>query len=231
MDFLLQLFQIARAPGTGAELWLDSSSLLTTLVMILVLGLVAIVLPLPTLKGLSRGRRTVMVLLRVSLVVLLGGLLLKPSVVLLSPITAREKLAVLIDASRSMSITPEVGKPSRWERAVEMVQGGPFVGMGKKYELELYTFGAEMSVVSGAASLSALKPDAEESDLGEAFQQMAREGRDLTLGGVVVLSDGIERGSLRKRWREQGDDGLRSALEPFNPVSYTHLTLPTNREV
>ena len=41
----------------------------------------------------------------------------------------------------------------------------------------------------------------------------------------------VEEASLAEIWRGERADRLRAALDRGDSVSYTHLTLPTNREV
>lgn len=221
MDFLLQLFDIERAAGTTAELWLDTTGLGLSVWGLLLLVLAALALPMYALVRAPRQQKVVLGLLRLGVVGLLALLFLKPSVVLLSPVQQKEKLAVLVDASRSMSIAPQAGAPTRWQAALDALGKGPLKLLAEQYDLELYSFGKGLSPQPGLEALSALSPVDEETDVGEALQQLTREGRDLAVGGLVLISDGIDRGPLRRAWREGGDSALKAGIEPLTLPVFT----------
>lgn len=221
MDLLLKLFQIERAPNTTAEFWFDASSLGSTWILLVMLALVAILLPWRTLEGVAGRKKAVIMALRVVLVASLSFLLLKPSIVLLSPLKQKEKLAVLVDASRSMSIATQAGQPTRWKAALDAFRSGPLTDLAQQYDLEFYTFGRGLNPQAGLDAVASLNADEEESDLSESLQQFLREGRDLSVGALLVLSDGIERGGLRRSLQEGGDEALKRALSPLALPVYT----------
>ena len=212
MDFLLRLFQIERTGNAEVGLWFDMPVLWSTVAVLTVLAVPALVLPLLRLGGTPWWRRGALICLRCLLVSLLVLLLLKPSVVLMSPVQVKEKVAVLLDASRSMSIGAGPDAPSRWSRALEALEEGALAGLSDQFDLEYYVFGDALTPIAGLDALGAVLPEDEETDLGGAFAELTREGKDLGLGAVVVLSDGIERGGLRKAWRVGGDEALRGVL-------------------
>jgi len=222
MDLLLNLFQIEHAPGAGAELWLDTTSALWIGAISCVVISVTLYFSLRTLQGLSRPRQALLLGLRLSLMCVVALLLLRPSAVLLSPVKSRERIAVLVDASKSMSIAPQKKGPSRWMNGLHALQEGPLQSLKERFELELYTFGGTLTSIPDLNSLDAALPQEEETDIREALQVLTREGRDLSLGGVVLVSDGIDRGLLRKRWHQEGLGGLRTALEPFSLPIHTY---------
>lgn len=93
------------------------------------------------------------------------------------------RFVVLVDGSRSMQVREAGGAP-RSEAVAELLQrlGG-----------EVYTFGDQLR--PGAP----LSYDLGESDLGGALDQLARRYAGERLQGVAVITDGIDRGGLRKR--------------------------------
>lgn len=223
MDLLLQLFQIDRAPNTSAEFWLDSTAMGSSLLLLLLLAGIALVLPWRTLRNAPRGQRWAVMGLRIFLVAALSLLLLKPSIVLLSPVQQKEKLAVVIDASKSMSISVQNGQPSRWQSALDALEKGNLEPLSKRYDLEYYTLGKALTPVMGAEALKSISPLEEDSDFGTALDQFLREGRDLSVGGLLLISDGIDRGNLRSAWRQGGDDALKRILPALNLPLYTRL--------
>lgn len=94
------------------------------------------------------------------------------------------RLIVLVDGSRSMDVRESDGQPRSAAVAGLLDRIGP---------AEVYTFGD--SLRSGAPSAYT---DGD-SDLGGALDAIGRRYAGERLGGLVVVSDGIERGGLRSR--------------------------------
>ena len=90
MELLLRLFDITRAAGTTAELWLDDSLGGAGWVGLVLLCLLAGLLPLRAFAGMRLLPRVVVGGLRVIAVLLLALLLIRPSVDLLSPLKQKE---------------------------------------------------------------------------------------------------------------------------------------------
>ncbi|MFZ5476605.1 MAG: glutamine amidotransferase [Myxococcota bacterium] len=94
------------------------------------------------------------------------------------------RLVALVDGSRSMGVLDADGRP-RSERAKQLLAGLP--------DAEVYTFG------------DALRPgapegwDAPDTDLGGALAALSQRYAGEKLKGVVVITDGIDRGGLRRR--------------------------------
>lgn len=225
METLLSLFGVSPAPGSTVELWWDVPSFVGVGVLVFALGFVAFILPLRALRDIPPRRALVLSLLRGGLFLVLGILLLHPAAVLLTPLAGRERLAVLVDNSRSMSVAAQPGGGSRISEAVAALgESGTLSALAQRYQLELYSFTDRLQLHPDLTGLSSVLPMGDESDIGAALQQLSREGRDLSLGGVVVLSDGIDRGPLRRLWRNGGEDPdatLRQALRPLDLPIHT----------
>ena len=225
METLLSLFGVKPAPGTTVDLWWDVPSLVGMGVVVLILGLVAFLLPLRALRDIPPRRALVLTSLRALVFLVLGILLLHPAVVLLTPLAGRERLAVLVDSSRSMSVAARPGGASRFLEAVSALgEKGFLAALAERYQLEIYSFTDRLQLHPDVSALATVTPTGEESDIGAALQQLSREGRDLNLGGVVVLSDGIDRGPLRRAWRDGGEDpdtAIRQALRPLDLPIHT----------
>lgn len=117
--------------------------------------------------------------------------------------TEQGRLAILIDGSTSMS-TREAGD-SRGEQALAIAErlGGS--------DADIYTFGSDLSL--GRPQHFTLSG----TDLEGAFTSLRERVAGEKLAGVVVITDGIDRGLLRRRWQEEGD----SALPPELPGPLT----------
>lgn len=223
---LLALFGVTPGPGASVQLWWDAPLLgLSAAGLVLVCLVMGALAWVSVRGGASRWRGGVVVALRVMALALLGVMLLKPAMVLLAPIEGRERLAVLVDASRSMSVAAQKDAPTRFQAAQRaLADGGQLAALAKHYDLEVYGFTDHLLPVGDVAALGALTPDGEMTDLGAALHQLVDEGRDLSLGGVVVLSDGIDRGGVRRAWAaaepdkapEAADEALGRALKPWD---------------
>ncbi|MEM9353110.1 MAG: hypothetical protein AAGA92_08860 [Planctomycetota bacterium] len=119
--------------------------------------------------------------------------------------TDESVVAVLIDASQSMSIQDEPGEDGgnirRSDAASDWVaQPALLNALAEKNDVEIYTFGAEATPVASLARgttletspdwLTGFQPTADETRLGDALAETARRRPTAPLAGVVVLSDG-----------------------------------------
>jgi uncharacterized membrane protein len=94
------------------------------------------------------------------------------------------RLIVLVDGSRSMDVLEADGRPRSAAVASLLDRIGP---------AEVYTFGDRLRAGAPTAFQDG------DTDLGGALDGITRKYAGERLGGIVVLSDGIDRGGLRKR--------------------------------
>lgn len=94
------------------------------------------------------------------------------------------RLVVLVDGSRSMGVLDADGTPRSAAVAGLLERIGP---------AEVYTFGERLRAGAPAGYVDG------DSDLGGALDGIQRKYAGERLGGLVVISDGIDRGGLRKR--------------------------------
>lgn len=100
---------------------------------------------------------------------------------------------VLVDGSRSMTITDPDGRP-RSARVAELLDRlGP---------AEVWSFGDAMKSGVPAAY------DANQTDVGGALSAIAQRYAGEKLAGVVLLTDGLDRGGLRRRLAASQPPGL-----------------------
>lgn len=106
--------------------------------------------------------------------------------------TEAARLAVLVDASRSMSVL-EGGEP-RSTRALELLDKLDAA------DVDVYHFGEELHVGRPVSF------DDSGSDLEGALASLRERVAGERLAGVVLLTDGLDRGLLRKRLRNGGTE-------------------------
>jgi uncharacterized membrane protein len=105
-------------------------------------------------------------------------------------------VAVLVDVSRSMSVAPPDGGPTRAARAARLLAGAADTFAAWEaagHKLEFYGFG-EVLEPAGRASLP--PPKAEATRIGEALSELRTRFAGRDLGAVVLISDGIDIGRI-----------------------------------
>lgn len=111
------------------------------------------------------------------------------------------RLIVLVDGSRSMDVLESDGLPRSAAVASLLDRMGP---------AEVYTFGDRLRPGAPAAYQDG------DTDLGGALDGVARKYAGERLGGIVVVSDGIDRGGLRKRFAAGASVGDGAATVSLN---------------
>ena len=112
-------------------------------------------------------------------------LLLRPLVRFQSIEKQNRRLAVLIDASRSMSIRDGVAGSGRFEEAVRFASSEIMEELGRAFDLRFYTFSTSLSPRSGGEV-----PEGEWTSLFSAVKNAGRG--EPPLAACVVFTDGCE---------------------------------------
>jgi uncharacterized membrane protein len=146
---------------------------------------------------------------------------LQPSVELGQVSLLPNHVAVLVDVSRSMSVAPPDHGPSRAQRAAQIVaQAAPLFAEWERagHRVEIYSFGEALATAT-PESLRAT-PQGEATRMGEALSELRGRlaGRDV--GGVVLISDGIDTGRVA---RGPLDGETRRTLEALDAPVHTVL--------
>ena len=141
---------------------------------------------LPQATPLVRSWRLgVLWLLQTALVLVLLILLWQPAILVAELKPQQNIIAVLVDDSRSMSITEDGA--TREQQAVKALQSGALNELEQKFQTRLYRVDGGLSRLD---TLDSLKPSAPATHLSTDMQELANETTDLPLGAVVLLSDG-----------------------------------------
>jgi uncharacterized membrane protein len=124
---------------------------------------------------------------------------LQPSLELGQVARVPNHVAVVVDTSRSMAVTPPDGKRARYERAAALIKdAAPLFAEWEKagHRVELYSFGETLSPATPDSLAS--PPRAEATRIGEALSELRGRYAGRDLGGVVIVSDGIDTGRVGK---------------------------------
>lgn len=167
-----------------------------SLLVVLAIGLSAAAITLgirPAGGSLTPRRARALMLLRLTaLVVLLLGLL-RPAIVRTDARPAPATLAVLIDRSRSMTLSDGEGR-SRWEtqRAALLRLQPELESLDRQLEIQYFAYGDQVERVE-AGSLKTLlegEPDRPRTDVGAALRAALSGASGRPLAGVILSGDG-----------------------------------------
>jgi len=169
-------------------------------------------------RELSRGRRVLLWLLRVGAGVAALFFLLEPGIRHLQVARMKNRVAVLVDRSASMSFPSEPGGPTRTAQVAAFLEKAApqLAALQDRFTVELYGFDPELAPVT-AASLAKEPARAGTTDLLSAVRSAAGEGQGTRkLSGMLLFSDGADNVELKS-----GVVGrARAALADLNvPVS------------
>ncbi len=139
----------------------------------------------PATSALSSWRAVVIWLLQSSLVALLLILLWQPALSVDELKPQQNIVAVLIDDSRSMSISED--GTTRQSQAVKVLQSGVLAELQKNFQTRLYRFDRHLARISSLEELNASAPV---TRIGDSLKQLADQTADLPIGAVLLLSDG-----------------------------------------
>ena len=136
--------------------------------------------------AISPGKKWTLIGLRGSSIVVTLFLLLDPHLMQKEQRKEPVEVAILVDASRSMSLSDSPSAKSRWEGAMDYLRQQTSL-MSQEIRVSRYTFGDSLEKTSDFDSKT---PDQKTSDLGQALEEILAEGRELKLSSVLLVSDG-----------------------------------------
>ncbi len=183
------------------------------------LGLVAVALIIAlawrtTARIASPWRRAAMVGLRSAAALTALILFLEPAVELRQVASEPNRIALLVDDSRSMALGESADGPTRAARARTLLDASApaFDAWRKRHHLDVYTF-SDALTPSSLASASRGEPTGKATLIRQALEQVrARyEGRDLA--GVVLISDGVGTGGFEVGAKDGASRDFLASLE------------------
>jgi uncharacterized membrane protein len=208
----------------GDLLWLGDWSL-PWLIALAILGALVIGISAYDLRSMPERRRWTLVALRGAVYALAVGLLLEPAIDLKHVTKVKNDVAVLVDTSRTMNLKTVEGA-TRFERVGEALEAfkSTVEDRGDEHEFHFYGYDGELHSSSRGA-LTGAAADGNASNLTGALKKVAEEFESKDLGGVVVISDGIDTGAIGQRVApgESLDEATRRLLKsleaPVNTVA------------
>ena len=190
----------------------------------LLVGLVALVLLALLALGPGRAkasvpRRAALLVLRLGVVLLVLLAMLRPTLVYFTMTKQPATLVIMLDKSRSMTVTDEVGGRSRWEAERRtLADARTALGkLGKDIEVKAYTFDGELhpvDVVGGQLQVES-QPDGQQTAIGAALEDVMRENAGKRLLGVVLLSDGAQQA---RPPRDEAPETAAAQMKYLGPI-------------
>ncbi|MES1208719.1 MAG: glutamine amidotransferase [Pseudomonadota bacterium] len=158
---------------------------------------VAIAVSALSLADERRGRGVLLFALRVAGVLACLLTALEPTVELRQVTHVPNRVAVLVDASRSMEVRPPDGGPSRAERAAALIDAAApeLTALQREgHDVDLYAF-ADALTPATRESLHAA-PSGDATRIGEALGELRARYAGRDLGAVLLISDGVDTGRI-----------------------------------
>ena len=179
---------------------------LWTVLLLTALGVAVVGLSWYDLRDMSRARRWTLIGLRTTVYLLAVLMLLEPALELRNVTKIKNHVAVLLDTSRSQSlrVTDELTRHQRAQQAladsdVQKLLTTP----NDDHIFDLFTFNSELGATTLPEAIHPdLTPTGNSTRTLEAIEEVVRRVGRRDLGGVVVISDGIDSGLLGGRVRQ-----------------------------
>ena len=168
--------------------------------ILVLIGLVILALTIwayqQKLRGTTGRWRWVAFGLRIVAVLMCLFAALRPSLLLDETQKQDSLVLFLIDASRSMTTTDEVGGQSRWSVAEKALQEGQKQVEGKSKQLSLKTYRFDNELRDFKPDETDAKPDGRESALGTILLQALKDAQGSRIASIVMISDGASNGGI-----------------------------------
>lgn len=154
-------------------------------------------------------RRTMLmlVILRVIAVGMVIVCLFRPVISFRRRATRAEQIAVLIDRSKSMSITDYPNVPGRLEQVQEILAGGGVLDdLGADFELKMWAFDVSAEPVPGEREMRDLIATGGATQIASAIGEAVSAAERDRLHGVLIFTDGMDTSGadVVERTRELG---------------------------
>ncbi len=136
--------------------------------------------------GLRRWRPWLMWSMQSAMLALVLVLLWQPAMLVGELSSQQNIIAVVVDDSRSMSITDSDGK-TREAAALQALEAGVLSGLSKRFQTRIYRLGSQLTTVALPQGIAPVEPA---THIDEGLKQLTAETSDLPVGAVLLLSDG-----------------------------------------
>jgi uncharacterized membrane protein len=170
-------------------------------------------------RGASAWRRATMVGLRAGAAVAAAVVFLEPAVELRQVAREPNRIAILIDDSRSMALREALSGPDRLERARALLATSKATldAWAVEHKLDFYTFSETLNATT-LAGLATATPQGKATLIRKALDQVRSRYEGHDLAGVVLISDGASTGGLSE---DAGAGAVRDFLRSLDTRVHT----------
>src|SRR3954464_9202525 len=138
----------------------------------------------------TRRDRWILSALRVASLIVLVVCLFRPMLLLSDAIPQRNFVAVVLDDSKSMTITDGGGKPrGAFEVGAFAPESTLITELSKKFQVRLFRMNASAERIESTKGLTF---EAQQSHLGDAIERVRQELESVPVSGIVLVSDGAD---------------------------------------
>lgn len=156
--------------------------------------------------------------LRTAILLVMFGILMQPALVLTSVVPQRNFLAIVVDDSRSMSITDDDGT-TRGQKLMDVLGADSEImaALRERFTLRFFRFSSETGRIDG---LEQVGFGGNRTGLANALTQVHEELEGVPLSGLVVVSDG----------GDNSDASMTDALLPLQAATVPVYTVGVGDE-
>lgn len=164
-------------------------------------------------------RRAALIGLRTGAVICAFILFLQPAIELRQVAREPNRIAILVDESRSMNLSENVRGPRRIERARRLLErsSATFEAWRERHRIDVFSF-ADTLVPSSLERVATDPPNGPATMIRQALEQLYAHYDASDLAGVVLISDGVATGGLSA---DAGEGTSRDFLESLDTRVHT----------
>lgn len=144
-----------------------------------------------------------MILLRVLFFMLLGWCLLMPGERTVQTLELKTRFLVLLDQSKSMTMTPVKDMTNRWQVAQSVLQMPWVAAMSEKCDIDFYSFAEDIGPKLTLEETLDLEPTGNSSLLRDALKKTVGRYKGLDVTGCLLLTDGLDTREAFKEWASE----------------------------
>lgn len=196
--------------------------------LFLVVGAVLLVVWVYRREGKTRRWRILLAAGRMAILLLVIGLLNRPTLSLTNARVEPSVLAILVDDSVSMQVRDLDSEQSRLDAAKGLLLNNPMAAqLAEDHSLRMFRFGGSATALD-ADDLESIAPVSDQTAVAAGIADVLRQLRGQNLAGVVVLTDGRD---APARSETEFRRAIRAAGVPVYPIPVGGAGEPVNLQV
>jgi hypothetical protein len=144
-----------------------------------------------------------LLILRFLFFLLLGWCLFMPGERTVHSLQQKSRFLVMVDRSRSMTLTPVKEATNRWQVAQEVLRAPWAATLAEKCDIDCYSFDEEVSAKQSIEETTRQVPEGKATLLREALKKTIGRYAGLDVTGCLLLSDGIDTREAFTDWAQE----------------------------